>query len=69
MDAPIAKYNYNYVKLFEVVNPSCYSPQGMVEGVHDGLPGRDADPREGAGDAALHTAEVGATNQHLFAKN
>ena len=32
----------------------------MVEGVHDGLSGRDADQREGAGDAALHTAEVWA---------
>ena len=41
----------------------------MVEGVHDGLPGRDADEGEGAGDAALHPAEVRARQQNVFIWN
>ena len=41
----------------------------MVEGVHDGLPGRDVDEGEGAGDAALYTAKVRASHKNLFILN
>ena len=32
--------------------------QGVVAGVHDGLPWRDADQGEGTGDVALHSPQV-----------